>query len=327
MTSSQTHSSEVTVTGKCLEHGTWKRMASARLAPQLEGRCPTCEDVVPSIQPLRIGVTPLSGNCAEHGDWSREVPEMLASKMAGKCPHCDKRAQEDRDRAEQATLLLGARTKRAHKIEKLFGTSEIPRRFRDRRFDNYRAVSDEQNFALTKARRFAENFPKAMELGASFVYCGKPGTGKTHLACAVGNHVMANFGHTVLFITVFDVIQRVKATFGGGEKSERQVMLSFAEPDLLILDEVGVQFGTEFEKVIITDIINRRYSDMRPTIILSNLDQGELSNYLGERVIDRMQEGGGGVVAFSWDSYRSKVLADKDLPVGEYRPVEWMQVE
>jgi DNA replication protein DnaC len=327
MTSSQMHSSDIEVRGNCVQHGDWVRTAPENLAPQLEGRCPTCEDIVPSIPPVRIGMTTVTGTCGEHGDWSREAPAMIASKLEGKCPHCEATRLEERERAEREATLQLMRQKRTRRIEQLFGSSEIPRRFRERSFENYRAETDEQKFALNKARRFAENFPKAMELGASFAYCGKPGTGKTHLACAVANHVMANFGHTALFITVFDVIQRVKDTYGSNEKSERQVMNGFAEPDLLILDEVGVQFGTDFEKVIITDIINKRYADMRPTIILSNLDQDDLSKYLGERVVDRMHEGGGGVVAFNWDSYRAKVLADKSLPVGEYRPVDWMRGE
>lgn len=104
-------------------------------------------------------------------------------------------------------------------------------------------------------------------------------------------------------------------------------MQGFTATDLLILDEVGVQFGTDYEKVIITDIINRRYNDMRPTIILSNLDELELCDYLGARVMDRMFEGGGGVIAFGWDSYRAKVAKDEALPRGSYQTPDWMQGE
>jgi len=318
----------IEVSGRCQAHGDWKREVLKSLSSRMSGKCPECEK---PPQPVRIDVVDLVGSCETHGDWTRSAPAMLAGKIKGKCPHCEQAAEAERAVAEAAKLQNSARATKTRKINKLLEGSGIPRRFRGRSFENYRAESDNENDAqvqaLKRARAFAENFPKAVELGASFLFCGKPGTGKTHLACAIGNHVMNAFGSSVSFVTVFEVIQRVKATYGGGEKSESDVMRSFAQVDLLILDEVGVQFGTEFEKVIITDIINRRYSDMRPTIILSNLTSDELSEYLGARVVDRMYEGGGGVLAFDWDSYRAKVARDKALPRGEYVAPAWMQVD
>lgn len=314
----------VTVSGRCNTHGDWSHEVPKELSSRMSGKCPECEK---PPQPIRFEMVDLTGNCMAHGEWTRSAPAMLASKIQGKCPECEKAAESARIEAEAEKLQTSAKAAKARKIGKLLEGSEIPRRFRGRTFDNYRADAEAQVHAFTKAKAFAENFPKAMELGASFVFCGKPGTGKTHLACAIGNHVMNSFGNSVSFVTVFEVIQRVKATYGGGDKTETEVMRSFAQVDLLILDEVGVQFGTEFEKVIITDIINRRYADMRPTIIMSNLTSDELSEYLGARVVDRMYEGGGGVIAFDWESYRVKVAKDRDLPRGEYVAPAWMQVD
>jgi DNA replication protein DnaC len=332
MTSSLTSSSNtepldletVTLKGRCKTHGDWAREELKSLSSRLSGKCPECEK---PPQPIRIGMVDLVGSCEAHGAWERKVPKMLADKIAGKCPTCEQAAEADRAVSEAAKLQSSAKSKKARNIAKLLEGSEIPRRFQGRSFDNYRAEGEGQLHAFTKAKAFAEHFPRAMELGASFVFCGKPGTGKTHLACAIGNHVMQTFGHSVAFVTVFEAIQRVKATYGDSSKSESDVMRSFAQVDLLILDEVGVQFGTKYEEVIITDIINRRYADMRPTIILSNLNSDELSEYLGARVVDRMFEGGGGVLAFDWDSYRTKVAKDKDLPQGEYLAPSWMQVD
>lgn len=277
------------------------------------------------LKPINIGTETLTGACASHGPWERSVPSVLAKQMKGRCPRCDEIERREKERREAELARRNMLSKRQRMIRKLFDQAEIPRRFQGRTFENYSPSCEEQEKALTRARNYATNFPRAMELGASFVFCGKPGTGKTHLACAIANHVMATFGASALFITVFDAIGRIKASYGPDSgTSEREVMKALCSPDLLILDEVGVQYGTEFEKVIITDIINRRYSDMRPTIILSNLDVGELEGYLGSRVIDRMFEGGGGVLAFTWDSYRPKVARDKSLPAGEYRAPEWM---
>lgn len=318
----------VPISGRCKTHGDWSREVPKELTSRKSGMCPECEK---PPQPIRFDMVDLTGSCAEHGAWSRKAPKMLADKISGKCPECEKAAEAARAAEEAAKRQNSAQATKARKINKLLEGSEIPRRFRGRTFDNYRVDSEDENDpqfqALKRAKAFAGKFPRAMELGASFVFCGKPGTGKTHLACAIGNHIMNAFGNSVSFVTVFEVIQRVKATYGSSEQTEAQVMRSFAEVDLLILDEVGVQFGTEFEKVIITDIINRRYSDMRPTIIMSNLTSDELSEYLGARVVDRMYEGGGGVLAFDWESYRSKVAKDRDLPRGEYVAQAWMQVD
>ena len=54
------------------------------------------------------------------------------------------------------------------------------------------------------------------------------------------------------------------------------------------------------------DVINERYENLRPTIILSNLTTEEIRAYLGDRVYDRLRENGGKAFVFDWDSYRGK---------------------
>ena len=77
-----------------------------------------------------------------------------------------------------------------------------------------------------------------------------------------------------------------------------------SEPDLLILDEVGVQFGSDFERNTLFDVLNERYELRKPTIFLSNLGREDLAEFLGERVMDRLREDGATVVPFDWPSYR-----------------------
>lgn len=77
--------------------------------------------------------------------------------------------------------------------------------------------------------------------------------------------------------------------------------------DLLVLDEVGIQRGSNGEKVILNQIIDRRLSSMRPVGILTNLNHEELLGALGARVIDRLQMDGGMWVNFDWGSYRKNV--------------------
>ena len=89
------------------------------------------------------------------------------------------------------------------------------------------------------------------------------------------------------------------------QRTEAEVIRIYTDPELLIIDEVGVQFGSEAEKLILFEIINTRYERMMPTILISNLPKDELSAFIGERVIDRMNDGGG-CTGIHRDSYRSR---------------------
>jgi DNA replication protein DnaC len=188
------------------------------------------------------------------------------------------------------------------------GQTGIPERFHTRSFENFVATDAAQTKALDFCKRYADQFHDVIATGRSAIFIGKPGTGKTHLAAAIGLHVMRQQNRTVLFTTVMRAIRRVKDSWDrGSSESESQVIQTFVAADLLILDEVGVQFGTEFEKNILFDVINERYEKRKPTILMSNLPVSDVTAYLGERVIDRIREDGGARIVFDWSSHRAKM--------------------
>ena len=55
------------------------------------------------------------------------------------------------------------------------------------------------------------------------------------------------------------------------EKTADDAIEHYASLDLLIVDEVGVQFGSAAEMAILQEIINARYEGILPTILISNL--------------------------------------------------------
>jgi DNA replication protein DnaC len=58
--------------------------------------------------------------------------------------------------------------------------------------------------------------------------------------------------------------------------------------DVLIIDEIGVQYGTDMERIELFDIIDHRYNEMKPTIFTSNFYKTELKEKLGQRICDRL---------------------------------------
>lgn len=247
---------------------------------------------------------PLSktSECGRHGEYISLC--HLGSIWLG-CPQC---AAAERE-AEQQRDELQSRQARVGQWEKKLGRSGIPERFRDRTLDSYVAEHSGQVKALDFARDYAQDFARVRKSGRSAIFMGNVGTGKTHLAVGIGLQVMQEHQASVLFVSVGRMVRMVKDTWARNSGvSESDVVAQMVFPDLLIVDEVGVQQGTEFERNVLFDVFNERYEQRKPSLLLTNCSLDDLSSkYLGERVVDRLREDGGGVLKFSWDSGRRDV--------------------
>lgn len=98
--------------------------------------------------------------------------------------------------------------------------------------------------ALNRARQYVDEFDGNI---ASFIFSGKPGTGKNHLAAAICNELLLR-GKSVLIITVADIMSAMKDTFSNRETSEEQLLNDLSNVDLLVIDEIGVQTESRYEK-------------------------------------------------------------------------------
>jgi DNA replication protein DnaC len=54
------------------------------------------------------------------------------------------------------------------------------------------------------------------------------------------------------------------------------------------------------------DVLNDRYGELRPTILIGNLTAAELERYLGERIMERLMDLGSITVPFTWSSHRRR---------------------
>lgn len=233
--------------------------------------------------------------CDTHGEYlSTKYPSGWLT-----CPTC-MTAKIEAENIEHVRQIEAGRAKA--RADALLKKAAIPQRFADRRLSTFVAELPGQKKALAVAHAYVENFDKAS--GQSLILCGGVGAGKTHISVGIAHELIAK-NCVCVFTSVIGAIRSVKETYSrGSDINEREALENLIEPDLLILDEVGVQFGSETEKLILFEIINGRYENMKSTIVISNLAMVELEKYLGERVVDRLREGGGKMVVFDWPSFR-----------------------
>ena len=139
---------------------------------------------------------------------------------------------------------------------------------------------------FNKALEFAENFDKT---GENFLIMGNAGTGKTFISSCIANRALER-GKTVYYQTAYKLFESFEnAKFNKSDEESAEVVKYVHNVDLLIIDDLGTEFSTQFTSAVLFDIINSRIISGKSTVISSNLGFEELSNIYSERITSRFR--------------------------------------
>jgi len=127
---------------------------------------------------------------------------------------------------------------------------------------------EEYNFSYQPSinKRFIYNLATCefVRKKENVAFIGPPGTGKTHLAIAIGLKAVA-LGYRVLFTTANEMLEEMYIS--RADNSYQQKLKNYVNVDLLIIDELGLR---EFNQSSVDDfyeIISKRYE--RGSIIIT----------------------------------------------------------
>ena len=171
----------------------------------------------------------------------------------------------------------------------------IPRRFAQANLRAFTSLDEKQEFAFKRVCRWANG----VRAGKSpwLVLSGSWGTGKSHMACAALNSLRDAKGLDVRFVACIDLIRAVQDTYQkNATTSEAQIIADLARLDVLCLDDVAAD-PSQFEAKLIARILDARYRNDKPTLIVTNLGisgtackPSKFDEYVGPLVASRVGE-------------------------------------
>lgn len=131
-----------------------------------------------------------------------------------------------------------------------------------------------------------------VETGGNLYIVGDTDAGKTHAATAlvkayIDAHVREAFGGHLIcnraarIINVPDLMSEWKATYDGSG-TEEDVTRRYGDADLLVLDDMGKGAPTAWALERLFQIVNRRYDNLRPTVVTTQYEPPALGRRLAE---------------------------------------------
>lgn len=258
------------------------------------------------------------GWCDKHQrsySWKFGLVRSGQSVFPSMCPDClseQREAAERKDARERVEAKRAAEQRRRQiEMETRIDRAAIPLRYREHQLATFPVERAGGNAAavVEGCRSYLNRWEQVRKRGTNLILLGAPGRGKTGLACAIANRVISDHFATALFITAYGAVRHQRDTWGRRGKREGEALADLTTPDLLVMDDVGAQVGGEGEMLLLFEVLNTRYSERRPTIVLSNLPLGAttgLRAYLGNRLCSRLLDDDAMVLGCNWGDLRGQ---------------------
>ena len=136
---------------------------------------------------------------------------------------------------------------------------------------------------LEYCKNYSDDFD---EESGNIIMMGNTGLGKTHLSLAIAGEA-AKKGYSVIYGSAQNLLSSIENEKFGRSQSIGAEQ-SILDCDLLIIDDLGAEFSTQFTVSAVYNIINSRLLLSKPTIISTNMTMDEMEERYTQRVASRI---------------------------------------
>jgi len=221
--------------------------------------------------------------------------ERLHDATVGRCTKCDNGFIEEKSRKiRQASDLIYGNVQycdcyKAYQRYRNYIVSEIPKEFwgvRDMQMDFGEVINKKISTYITK-------FDKVFESGFGILFLGSPdgikkpnsGTGKTTIAAKVLGHALES-GKTAHYTTMHSYFHLIYRSMDDDGVKYKKLIDEIDSVDFLVIDEVGKIKKSEYVYYRFEDMLRRRSSQLLVTLIVTNMNEVELEEFVGPSIMD-----------------------------------------
>ena len=170
----------------------------------------------------------------------------------------------DREEQEKADREFVANLKRESMMDEIS---------KSHTFSKFNVTRDnERNMRICK--KYAEQFEQMKEKNQGLLMLGNPGTGKTFAASCIANYLL-DHKYRVVMTSLVKLISMIQDSYG---ESEERIIEKINRAELLIIDDLGAERGTDYAIERVYNIIDSRYRKKKPMILTTNLSLQEMKS-------------------------------------------------
>lgn len=226
-----------------------------------ERRCPYCNKI---LKPKGI-LNPL--------DRSIHIFLQNENCNCSKAMEEQKQLQLEKERQLMEELEKFRKEEINKKIKQYYGTEFITEQFKKQTLDNFITNETNKNMKYV-AQRFIQGFGNTKK---GIIFVGKNGTGKTHISVAIANELIKQ-NIPILFGTLTDLTEKYTGSYK--DHTEIELIKLYAKVDLLIIDDLGVEYMNDWMLSKLFVIVNERMKNELPIIITTNYELEQLKQRL-----------------------------------------------
>lgn len=240
--------------------------------------------------------------CPEHGAYTYEARRIGKHTIGQICPSCLLRGQQI---GHELNEKIEAEQRRREFTQRM-QIAGVPEAFLECTLDSYNPTSDQADKMLAIVQGYADSFNEVLKARPvpGLVFVGVPGTGKTHIACAMIAKLMAQ-GYSAAYLACphFLLAARESQLMRSHEKTSLLID-RFKQPHFLVLDEFGTHTTQDVDYQILFSVIDGRYQRNLPTLMVTNLRHEDLKKTVDERFLERIIGINGPILKFDWPTHR-----------------------